>query len=95
MPTELLVDTPHGPARVHHHPVSDPRALLMLGHGAGGGVGAPDLTAATAVAREVGVAVALVEQPYRVAGRRAPSPAAQLDVAWMAPWPRRCGRSCR
>ena len=84
MPTELLVDTPHGPARVHHRPVSDPRALLMLGHGAGGGVGAPDLTAATAVARELGVAVALVEQPYRVAGRRAPSPAAHLDVAWTA-----------
>ncbi len=84
MPTELLVDTPHGPARVHRHPVSDPRGLLVLGHGAGGGVGAPDLTAVTSVARELGVAVALVEQPYRVAGRRAPSPAPQLDAAWLA-----------
>jgi predicted alpha/beta-hydrolase family hydrolase len=35
------------------------------------------------VAREEGISVALVEQPYRVAGRRSPAPAGQLDVAWM------------
>jgi predicted alpha/beta-hydrolase family hydrolase len=28
--------------------------------------------------------VALVEQPYRVAGRRSPAPARQLDAAWLA-----------
>ena len=56
----------------------------MLGHGAGGGVAAPDLVAATAAAREAGVTVALVEQPYRVAGRRSPAPAAQLDAAWIS-----------
>lgn len=56
----------------------------MLGHGAGGGVGAPDLSAATDVGLEQGLTVALVEQPYRVAGRRAPAPAKQLDVAWQA-----------
>jgi predicted alpha/beta-hydrolase family hydrolase len=54
----------------------------VLGHGAGGGVTAPDLVAATAVAGEHGVTVALVEQPYRVAGRRSPAPAHQLDTAW-------------
>lgn len=59
-------------------------AALVLGHGAGGGVGAPDLQAAKAAALEVGVTVALVEQPYRVAGRRSPAPAAQLDAAWLA-----------
>jgi len=32
----------------------------------------------------VGLSVALVEQPYRVAGRRAPAPAHQLDGAWTA-----------
>jgi hypothetical protein len=32
----------------------------------------------------VGCSLALVEQPYRVAGRRSPAPAAQLDVAWTA-----------
>jgi predicted alpha/beta-hydrolase family hydrolase len=43
-----------------------------------------DLTAATEAAREVGFTVALVEQPYRVAGKRAPAAARQLDAAWIA-----------
>jgi predicted alpha/beta-hydrolase family hydrolase len=80
----LELDTPHGPARAHLHPVDEPRAALVLGHGAGGGVGAPDLVAVTAAARTEGVSVALVEQPYRVAGRRSPAPARQLDAAWTA-----------
>jgi predicted alpha/beta-hydrolase family hydrolase len=78
------VDTPHGPARVTRHEATDPRAVLLLGHGAGGGVGAPDLVSATAAAVATGVSVVLVEQPYRVAGRRAPAPAGQLDTAWLA-----------
>lgn len=57
---------------------------MVLGHGAGGGVEAPDLVAATEAAVSVGVSVALVEQPYRVAGRRSPAPARQLDAAWIA-----------
>jgi hypothetical protein len=57
---------------------------LLLGHGAGGGIAAPDLVAAAQSARRAGVHVALVEQPYRVAGRRAPAPAKQLDTAWLA-----------
>jgi predicted alpha/beta-hydrolase family hydrolase len=84
-PTTTEVDTPHGPARVHvHRTDGDPRAVLLLGHGAGGGVEAPDLKAATAAALAAGLHVALVEQPYRVAGRRAPAPATQLDAAWLA-----------
>ncbi|MFC4554728.1 alpha/beta family hydrolase [Georgenia faecalis] len=82
--TALLVDTPHGPARVHLEVPAEPRALLLLGHGAGGGVSAPDLLATAAVATSLGIAVGLVEQPYRVAGRRAPAPARQLDAAWAA-----------
>ncbi len=78
------VQTPHGPARVHLHPAASPRAALVLGHGAGGGVSAPDLVAVTGAARAEGVSVALVEQPYRVAGRRSPAPARQLDAAWTA-----------
>jgi uncharacterized protein len=61
-----------------------PSAALVLGHGAGGGVESPDLVAAGDAARAAGLAVALVEQPYRVAGRRSPAPAAQLDAAWIA-----------
>ena len=80
----LEIDTPHGPARAHLHPADDPKAALVLGHGAGGGVAAPDLIAATEAASSLGVSVALVEQPYRVAGRRSPAPAGQLDTAWTA-----------
>jgi predicted alpha/beta-hydrolase family hydrolase len=80
----LAVPTPHGPANAHLHLVDEPRAALVLGHGAGGGVAARDLVAVTAVARAEQVGVVLVEQPYRVAGRRAPAPAPQLDAAWTA-----------
>ena len=80
----LELETPHGPARAHLHPVESPGGLLVLGHGAGGGVGSPDLVGATDAAREAGLSVALVEQPYRVAGRRSPAPAAQLDAAWVS-----------
>jgi predicted alpha/beta-hydrolase family hydrolase len=69
---------------VHLHPAESAAGTLVLGHGAGGGVGSPDLVGATEAAREAGLSVALVEQPYRVAGRRSPAPAAQLDAAWVA-----------
>jgi predicted alpha/beta-hydrolase family hydrolase len=77
-------ETPHGPANAFLHPAARARAALVLGHGAGGSVKAPDLVAVTKVAREAGVTVALVEQPYRVAGRTSAAPAAQLDAAWIA-----------
>jgi predicted alpha/beta-hydrolase family hydrolase len=80
----LEVDTPHGQANVHLHHADEPAAALVLGHGAAGGVASPDLVAVTGLARSQGVCVALVEQPYRVAGRRSPAPARQLDAAWTA-----------
>jgi uncharacterized protein len=80
----LDVETPHGLARAHLHPATSPRAALVLGHGAGGGVASKDLVAATEVAASEGFKVALVEQPYRLAGRRSPAPARQLDAAWTA-----------
>jgi len=82
--TAIELDTPHGPARVHLHPVGEPRAALVLGHGAGGGVAARDLVAATRAANDAGVSVALVEMPYRVAGRRSPPRAPVLDADWTA-----------
>src|SRR3954452_14345925 len=78
------IDTPHGPARAHVQPVDNAVALLVLGHGAGGGVSAPDLMVAARAALEQQVSVALVEQPYAVAGRKSQAPAAQLDAAWIA-----------
>lgn len=82
--TRFEVDTPHGPARAEVHCAEDGIAALLLGHGAGGGIEAPDLVTAARAATAVGVHVALIEQPYRVAGRRAPAPAKQLDAAWLS-----------
>ncbi|RKR88247.1 hypothetical protein BDK92_2555 [Micromonospora pisi] len=83
---DKLVDTPRGPARVDLDPPGTglPVGLLVLGHGAGGGVDAPDLIALRDQAVASGVAVARITQPYRVAGRRAPAPAGQLDECWAA-----------
>jgi uncharacterized protein len=78
------IETPAGPARAHLHPVEQAVGTLVLGHGAAGGVATPDLVAVTDVACSEGFAVALVEQPYRVAGRRSPAPARRLDAAWTA-----------
>ena len=80
----LDIETPHGPARAHLTKVRGATGAVVLGHGAGGGVGAPDLVIAAEVAQAQKLSVALVEQPYRVAGRRSPAPAAQLDAAWIA-----------
>jgi predicted alpha/beta-hydrolase family hydrolase len=80
----LEIATPHGPARAHVRHAGAPVAALLLGHGAGGSIDAPDLLAATSAALDAGVTVARIEQPYRVAGRRSAAPAKQLDAAWLA-----------
>lgn len=80
-----LVSTPHGDARytLFAPPSGPPRALLALGHGAGGGIQAPDLQAVAAALPALGVTVALVEQPWRVAGKKlAPAPKT-LDADWL------------
>jgi uncharacterized protein len=56
----------------------------MLGHGAGGGVEAPDLVAATRAANGASWTVALIEQPYRVAGKKSQPAAKTIDAAWEA-----------
>ena len=68
--------------------MDSPVGALVLGHGAGGGVESPALVGATEAANNAGLSVGLVEQPYRVAGRRAPAPARQLDEAWLTVVPR-------
>ncbi|HWB65343.1 MAG TPA: alpha/beta family hydrolase [Mycobacteriales bacterium] len=77
------IETPSGPARAV---ITGPgRAdLAVLGHGAGGGIDAPDLVAVTERLVDLGWTVARVEQPYRVKGRRAPEAAPRLDAAWSA-----------
>ncbi|MBW1603016.1 hydrolase [Streptomyces sp. JJ66] len=86
-PTPQTVPTPAGDARVTWHSAPGARAVLALGHGAGGGIEARDLMALAAALPAHGVTVALVEQPWRVAGRKvAPAPKT-LDAAWRALWP--------
>ncbi|MFF7334225.1 alpha/beta family hydrolase [Streptomyces sp. NPDC008150] len=81
------VETPAGTARVTWHRAPRPRLLLALGHGAGGGIDARDLVALAAALPAHGVSVALVEQPWRVAGRKvAPAPRT-LDTGWRGLWP--------
>ncbi|MGL4743548.1 MAG: alpha/beta hydrolase family protein [Dermatophilaceae bacterium] len=82
---ERLVDTPHGPARVTSaEPDGAPSGRLVLGHGAGGLRWTLDVLAVRDAAVLAGWAVDLVDQPWRVAGRRVgPRPAA-LDEAWLA-----------
>lgn len=82
--TAVEVETAYGPARAELHLAADGSAALLLGHSAGGGINAKDLVAVTRAAQDASVHVALVEQPYRVAGRRMPAPAKQLDEAWLA-----------
>lgn len=75
-----LVHTPSGPARLHVEGAGPAR--LVLGHGAGGGVDAPDLLAARDAGRDAGLEVVRVEQPWRVSGRRVAEAPARLDAAW-------------
>ncbi|RKN36791.1 alpha/beta family hydrolase [Streptomyces hoynatensis] len=85
------VRTPGGDARITWHAASGAKAVLALGHGAGGGIEARDLAALAAALPARGITVALVEQPWRVAGRRlAPAPR-RLDEAWIALWPALAG----
>ena len=80
MTTEIEIDTTAGRARVTLDAPQPARALLLLGHGAGGGVDARDLRAVRDGATSAGYAVARLTQPYRMAGRRPPAPAPVLDA---------------
>jgi predicted alpha/beta-hydrolase family hydrolase len=78
------IATPVGEARVEIRSSSQQRATLLLGHGAGGGIGARDLEALAGALPGFGITVMRVEQPWHVAGRRVASPPPTLDIAWLA-----------
>ncbi|MFB7596525.1 alpha/beta family hydrolase [Streptomyces sp. NPDC056160] len=85
--TRETVETPAGAARVTWHRAARARLVLAVGHGAGGGVEARDLQALARTLPGHGVSVALVEQPWRVAGKKvAPAPKT-LDTGWRGVWP--------
>lgn len=81
---ERLVETPRGEGRLVIHEAEAPVAVLLLSHGAGGGIDAPDLVALAAALPAQGVTVALFEQPWRRAGRKVATPPAHLDDAFVA-----------
>lgn len=78
------VETPEGPGRWHLDLAENPRAVLALGHGAGGGVTAMDLALLAATLPAHGISVARFEQPWRLAGRKVATPPPRLDIAWLA-----------
>ncbi|MFJ4963712.1 alpha/beta family hydrolase [Streptomyces sp. NPDC088729] len=81
------VTTETGEARITWFAARRPRLVLAASHGAGGGIEARDLRALAAALPGRGVTVALVEQPWRVAGRKlAPAPKT-LDSGWRGLWP--------
>ncbi|MET8974487.1 alpha/beta family hydrolase [Streptomyces sp. NPDC004539] len=84
--TSQIVPTEAGDARITWCPAKKPRLVLAVSHGAGGGIEARDLQGLAAVLPAHGVTVALVEQPWRVAGKKvAPAPRT-LDVGWRGIW---------
>jgi predicted alpha/beta-hydrolase family hydrolase len=83
LPLDLAIPTRVGGARAVLEGQAG-RGRLVLGHGAGGGIDAPDLLAARDAARGLGLQVVRVEQPWRVAGRRVAEAPPRLDTAWRA-----------
>lgn len=79
---DIPAPTSLGPGRLAVAPADEPRALLWLGHGAGGGIDAVDLAALADALPSRGVTVARFEQPWRVAGKRVASRPQALDAAW-------------
>ena len=81
----MEIGTGEGPARaeVERPAVGNPVFLCVLTHGAGADPGSPDLLAVAGVALDLGGVVALVTQPYRVKGWRAPGSADRQDAAWV------------
>ena len=83
MTSAVQVETPVGPAcTVSEGPARG--TAVVLGHGAGGGIDAPDLLAVRDAALSVGLRVVRVEQPWRVGGRKVAEAPARLDLAWRA-----------
>jgi predicted alpha/beta-hydrolase family hydrolase len=80
--TVTAVGTPQGPGKLYVNPAERPSSLLVLGHGAGGGIGAVDLELLATSLPALGTTVVRFEQPWRTAGRTAGAPPPKLDEAW-------------
>ena len=78
----LETTTAQGPAWVHLTEAEDAVGSLLLTHGAGGGIGAKDLMAIADLLPRHGWTVALVEMPWKVAGKKVAPMPPKLDAAW-------------
>ena len=84
MPPERLVPTPQGDARLVVRRAKRPVATLVLTHGAGGGIDAPDLVRLARSLPQQEISVTLVEMPWRLQGKRlAPRPEV-IDQTYLA-----------
>jgi predicted alpha/beta-hydrolase family hydrolase len=81
---ERRIDTPHGEARLVSHRARSPRATVLLSHGAGNGIDTADLEALAHHLPRQGVTVVLLEQPWKVAGRKVATAPATLDDGLLA-----------
>ena len=81
---ERSIPTPHGEARLVVRRARGAVATLLLSHGAGGGIDSRDLAALSADLPRNGVTVVLLEQPWKVAGRKVATPPATLDAGLVA-----------
>ena len=81
----MEIGTGGGPARaeVERPAIGEPAFLLVLTHGAGADPGSPDVLAVAGAGLGLGGVVALVTQPYRVKGLRAPGSTDRQDAAWV------------
>ncbi len=84
MPVERLVATPRGDARLVVRRAKRPIAGLVLTHGAGGGIDAPDLVRLARTLPQRDVSVTLVEMPWRVAGKKLAPPPPVIDECYTA-----------
>lgn len=84
MSSERLIPTPHGEGRLVTERARATIATLLVSHGAGGGIDAPDLAALAHALPRNGITVVRFEQPWRRAGRRIATSPATLDAGLLA-----------
>lgn len=84
MPVERLVATPKGDARLVVRRAKRPLATLVLTHGAGGGIDAPDLVRLARTLPQQDISVTLVEMPWRAQGKRLAPPPPVIDECYTA-----------
>jgi len=82
--TEKRIDTPHGEARLVTHRARRPRVTVLLSHGAGNGIATADLEALAKYLPPQGATVILLEQPWKVAGRKVATAPPTLDDGLVA-----------